>query len=124
MLSPVEVEVSGSQAVVPQTSSITWEPSRNANSWAPSRSLESETRGVGLSHPRLKSPRGILAHTGLRATGLVTQMGPGPLTGGHGSPLGTEGSEQTLCAAGHASAKQAASMLWAVMDFQGGGQHA
>lgn len=49
-------------------------------------------------------------------------MGPGSLTGGHGSPPGTEGSEQALCAAGHASAKQAASMLWAVMDFQGGGQ--
>lgn len=48
------------------------------------------------------------------------EMDPGPLTVGHGSLLGLrEGSEMMLCAAGLASAKQAASLLWAIMDLSG-----
>ena len=31
------------------------------------------------------------AHSSLRITGLVTGMGAGPLSGGHGSPPGTAG---------------------------------
>lgn len=46
------------------------------------------------------------------------EMDPGPLTAGHGSLLGLrEGSEKMLCAAGLASARQAASLLWAIMDL-------
>lgn len=76
---------------------------------------------MGLSHLSLKSlglGRDSDIHSSLRATALVTEVGPGSLTAGHGSPVAQK-AQQMLCAAGHVSAKQADSSLWAGLGPSG-----